>query len=223
MTAIAIMQPTFIPWIGYFELMQNVDDFIFLDDVQVSKQSWQTRNFFISQDKPYWKSIPVKGSSYTPLNEAFIMSFDQFIKKLSKSIYQDYPFFNLDWIINETKLHQNEITIADFNIEIIHRLAEIFEIKTQTHRASQLNVKGHRDERVINIVNKFSCSHYMATIGAREYMQKFGLDNYPFNVEFFEYTKSIQLSHYHQGYGFENCLETIKQNGLDVIRNNIFS
>src|SRR5574338_544206 len=44
MTVCAIMQPTYLPWIGYFALMDMADVFVFLDDVQLSKQSWQTRN-----------------------------------------------------------------------------------------------------------------------------------------------------------------------------------
>ena len=41
---VAIMQPTFLPWLGYFDLMDQVDTFIFLDNVQFEKQSWQQRN-----------------------------------------------------------------------------------------------------------------------------------------------------------------------------------
>ena len=44
MKKVAIMQPTFLPWIGYFSLIDKVDEFIFLDNVQFDKRSWQQRN-----------------------------------------------------------------------------------------------------------------------------------------------------------------------------------
>ena len=46
MTRYAVMQPTFLPWAGYFRLAVNVDSFVFLDDAQLSRQSWQTGTAF---------------------------------------------------------------------------------------------------------------------------------------------------------------------------------
>ena len=57
---LAIMQPTFNPWLGYFDLIDSVDKFIFLDTVQLSQQSWQTRNKLKVQDKEFLFSIPIK-------------------------------------------------------------------------------------------------------------------------------------------------------------------
>ena len=54
------MQPTFNPWIGYFDLIDYVDKFIFLDDVQLVKRSWQVRNKLKVNNKEYMFSIPVK-------------------------------------------------------------------------------------------------------------------------------------------------------------------
>ena len=59
MKSIAIMQPTFLPWIGYFSLINSVDEFIFLDNVQFDKRSWQQRNHAKTAQGPIWLSLPV--------------------------------------------------------------------------------------------------------------------------------------------------------------------
>ena len=55
----SIMQPTYLPWAGYFNLISSSDFFVFLDDVQFSKQSWQNRNRILIGDKMHWLTVPV--------------------------------------------------------------------------------------------------------------------------------------------------------------------
>ena len=59
----AIMQPHFFPWSGYFNLISKVDKFVFLDDVQYSKNSWQNRNYILTNKKRFLINIPVNKSS----------------------------------------------------------------------------------------------------------------------------------------------------------------
>ena len=61
----AIMQPHYFPWSGYFNLMSKVETYVFLDNVQFSKNSWQSRNQLIINDQKKWIMIPLKKS---PLN-----------------------------------------------------------------------------------------------------------------------------------------------------------
>ena len=56
---VSIMQPTFVPWLGYFDLMKSSDIFVLLDSVKISKQSWQTRNVFNLTNGPQWLSVPI--------------------------------------------------------------------------------------------------------------------------------------------------------------------
>ena len=56
----AIMQPTYLPWPGYFSLIKNVKNFVFLDDVQFERRSWQCRNYLKIQNKAKILSVPTK-------------------------------------------------------------------------------------------------------------------------------------------------------------------
>ena len=63
MTTVAVMQPTFLPWMGYFALMHQVQDFVFLDNVQFSKRSWQCRNRIKGDNGPLMISMPIDKSN----------------------------------------------------------------------------------------------------------------------------------------------------------------
>ena len=56
---IAIAQPTYLPWLGYFDLIDQVDAFVFLDNVQFEKQSWQQRNRIKTPTGLQWLTVPV--------------------------------------------------------------------------------------------------------------------------------------------------------------------
>ena len=72
---IAIMQPTFLPWIGYFAMIDKVDEFVFFDHVQFEKRSWQQRNKIRTHNGEVWLSVPVlnKGKQKQSINDAEIM------------------------------------------------------------------------------------------------------------------------------------------------------
>ena len=79
---LAIMQPTFLPWPAYFALINYVDEFIFLDNVQFDKRSWQQRNFIISNNKKTLLTVPVisKNRFDQTINEVEIDQSSQYIK-----------------------------------------------------------------------------------------------------------------------------------------------
>ena len=95
---IAIMQPTFLPWIGYFDLIDQVDDFVFLNDVQFSKQSWQQRNRIATPRGLEWVTLPVESGSLCRLiNEVKITSgIDRVVSKIENN-YKKYPYFSRYW------------------------------------------------------------------------------------------------------------------------------
>ena len=85
------MQPHYLPWPGYFNLMSKVDKYIFLDDVQFSKNSWQSRNQIIINNHKKWITIPTKKSSLkTNINNKLIDFSKNWQLKQSKTIIQAY-------------------------------------------------------------------------------------------------------------------------------------
>ena len=88
MTNIAIMQPTFLPWLGYFAMIDHVDTFVFLDDVQYIKRSWQCRNQIKSAQGILTLTVPCKQEKTPICNIKIDNPF--FYRKLVRSIEQSY-------------------------------------------------------------------------------------------------------------------------------------
>ena len=82
------MQPTYLPWIGYFALMNYVDKFVILDNVQFNKRSWQQRNKILSSTGPIWLSVPVftKNNKNQLINDVEIDQMRNFYIKHLKTI-----------------------------------------------------------------------------------------------------------------------------------------
>ena len=78
------MQPTFLPWIGYFSMMSEVDKFVLLDDVQFERRSWQQRNKILTSNGPIWLAMPVANKSLRlqQINNVKILYEKDFIKKI---------------------------------------------------------------------------------------------------------------------------------------------
>jgi len=226
MSTIAIMQPTFIPWLGYFELIDKVDKFVFLDDVQLVKRSWQTRNFFISNKKCFWSTIPIKGSSRDQICNAKIDSYDFFLGKFVRLMQHHFLSSELKQIIKllNQKINQKEIVyLAEFNIAITEILIGYFGIDTKLYKSSEMNQSIDKNLRIINIVKDLNCTKFIAAPGSRGYMNEFGLEKYPFELSFFEYEKAKKICTFYDGFGYENVFISINRLGIEKIKDLIFN
>ena len=99
---IAISQPTFLPWCGFFSLISNVDQFVFLDQVQFDKRSWQQRMIIYQlKVKKNFLTIPVKSKlKFNQFLEAVEIDYENFnyvklMKTLEHSLFKITKFFDL--------------------------------------------------------------------------------------------------------------------------------
>lgn len=97
---IAIMQPGYLPWLGFFELMYNCDIFVLLDDVQYTKKDWRSRNRIRTKGGWIWLTVPVftKNKRFQFINEVKINYFEDWGRKHLESIKINYSrtrYFNI--------------------------------------------------------------------------------------------------------------------------------
>ncbi len=86
------MQPTFLPWTGYFALMLQSDAFVFLDSVQFAKRTWQQRNRIKTANGPLWVSVPVfsKGARDQKIAEVMVDVDSGWAEKAARTIQMNY-------------------------------------------------------------------------------------------------------------------------------------
>ena len=188
----AIMQPTFLPWAGYFNLMSQVDDFILLDDVQLEKQSWQTRNRLLLNGEAKWVSLPVKRINLSQsIKETEFLDSSRWSEKLKRSIQQNYGkhiHYNavLD-IMDLLELQQGD-TLSSFNEKVIRGIAKGLGIGVNIHRSGDLSISGARSARLIAICEHFSAQEYLSPIGSADYLSEDGfVDKTTISLKFQKY------------------------------------
>ena len=178
---VAITQPTCLPWLGYFELIAQVDAFVFLDSVQFEKQSWQSRNKIRSNDgRLQWLSAPVMNA---PLDTA-IKDIDlapnaqKIFNKQHRTIRQELgkaPYFHeAEGILSEHfDLNLATSNLADFNIRFIEKVTEALGVKpTKFFRSSALQASGHREELLIRICEELGGDFYYSNAGSASYLEE---------------------------------------------------
>lgn len=195
---IGISQPTFLPWQGYLALINYVDEFVILDDVQFDKRSWQQRNKIKQNDKELLLTVPVitKGKYEQNINEVLIDLKKNFREKHLKSIFLSYKkckyfenyFFKLEAIFNK-----GFKKLSDLNLNLLSFLLEEMEITTKISFSSNLKLK----EKKHNLINKIceikNCSHYISAKGSEIYLRDLDQANTKYTISYYGF-KNLEYS-----------------------------
>jgi len=192
---IAISQPTFLPWQGYFSLINEVDEFIFLDSVQFNKRSWQQRNYIILDSKKKFITIPVKSKGkYDQLISEVEIDYSNFsIKKILKTLenaYKKAPFFHEFYEEIKFIFQKEHKFLCELNIEIIKAISKKLGFKTKFINSSniELNDNYKKLELITKLATKRGASTYISTIGSKEYINKFDrLPGTEIKINYFDY------------------------------------
>ena len=193
---IGISQPTFLPWCGYIALIDNVDEFIFLDDVQFEKRSWHQRNYIKFLDMKHLITVPVitKGKRFQKINETNINYNSNFVKKHITTITQAYSktqFFNLysEEIFNILK--KKHKLISELNISLINYFCKVLSISTKIHLSSKFNFSSSGSNLILEICKKKKCKEYISTVGAEAYLEKNNFKLNKIKLNFFEFNHQV--------------------------------
>ena len=172
----AIMQPTYLPWLGYFDLISNSDIFIILDNVQFDKRSWQQRNRIKSPNGELMLTVPVlsSGKFAQKINEVSIDHSQKFKKKHFNSIVNCYKkSHNFEKLIHYfEKIYSKEISsLYELNYSFIKMMSSFFKIKTEFIFASSLQAKGKKSALLVNICKELNIKNYYSPKGSKAYIE----------------------------------------------------
>jgi hypothetical protein len=156
-TMIGILQPGYLPWLGFFEQLYKSDIFVIYDDVQYEKNSWRNRNRIKTPNGPQWLTVPVltRGRCFPQIKDVLINKNVIWKKKHIQAIKQNYsktPFFekyaeNLFEILNRPWEK-----LVELNLELIYWISEKLGISTKILLSSELGISGSNIDRLIGII-----------------------------------------------------------------------
>ncbi|MBK5721760.1 WbqC family protein [Dysgonomonas sp. Marseille-P4677] len=181
---IGIMQPYFLPYIGYFQLLNAVDKYVIYDNIQYTKKGWINRNRILQNGKDLLITVPVeKDSDYLDIKDRFVSNgFER--KKLLNQIRESYrkaPYFNNVMPLIENIINYKENNLFLYIHNSVLNMCEYLNIKTEIIVSSTLNIdhslKGQ--DKVIAICKELNATDYYNAIGGQELYntEDFGKEN----------------------------------------------
>lgn len=171
----AIMQPTYLPWAGFFNLILEVDIFVFLDDAQYQKSSWHSRNVISNNGSRQWITVPVKHEKLSQKINETLFANSLWKSKHIKTIEQTYAHHehirDLYDVLATLENDRSE-NLADLNITLIKSILKNLSINAKLLRSSDLGVGGERSSRLVEILSSVGATEYLSPIGARQYLEE---------------------------------------------------
>ena len=176
MTTVAIMQPSYMPWIGYLDLIDRADAFVFLDDIIYSHRSWQQRNRIKTPDGLGWITVPVRHTRHNehPINEVMIAE-PQFWQKHLRTITANYAraphyqFFN-EKLCEIFEDNRPPNSLATINITIIRKFAEWAELSSRFALSSEFAITQTKTERLVALCKALDADTYISPLGSITYL-----------------------------------------------------
>ncbi len=198
---VTILQPSYLPWLGFFEQMSRSDKFVLLDDVQYTRRDWRNRNRIRVDEGWIWLTVPVlqKNKFAQNLLETRIDNSVPWRKKHLYTLRQYYcktPFFEKYFSRCEKLYEKNWEFLLDLCLETIIFLREELGIKTSLLRSSEMKTYGEKTERILSICQHQGATHYLSGESARDYILEEDFSRQNIELEYQKYEHPIYPQRY---------------------------
>lgn len=222
---IAIMQPGYLPWLGFFELMHNCDLFVLFDDVQYTKKDWRSRNRIRTNKDWMWLSVPVQTRSkrFQLIKEAKIDHSSNWRHKHLKAVeinYKGSPYFEKYFPCLREIISFKWEHLVNLDLELIKWLSSEIGIKRTILMSSELGTGGMREQKIIAICKALKADELYDTKVSATFLDvaQFGLHG--INISFQDYNHPIYTQVYSPFIPYMSSIDLLFNHGsrsLDII------
>ncbi len=222
---LAIMQPYFMPYIGYFQLINAVDKFIFYDDVTFIKQGWINRNQILINNQAKMFSIPLNNASSHVLIKDVLISesaYQKWKKSFLNSILYSYKkaknYSKINTLI-EKILEKRPETISELAIKSVIAVAQYLDLKTEFGICSDIytNTYLSGQNRVLDICRNEKAKTYINPIGGMELYSKKVFHEKNIELFFIQTHKSVYTQFSEDFIPFLSIIDVLMFNDIDDI------
>jgi hypothetical protein len=190
---VGIVQSNYIPWKGYFDLINSVDEFILYDEVQYTRRDWRNRNRIKTREGVRWLTVPVvvKGRYHQSIRETRI-SDPGWPRRHWETIRHNYaraPWFgSYEGLFADLYERCTFESLSDVNRFFLEAVCDLLGIKTKLSWAGDFHLVPHRTERLVELCRQAGASHYLSGPSARAYLDERLFAEAGISVNFMEYT-----------------------------------
>ena len=205
---IAILQSSYIPWKGYFDIINKADIFVLYDDMQYTKRDWRNRNRIQADQGLQWLSIPVivKGRYLQKIRETKIADPD-WGKKHWSIIKQSYSksnyFKTYSKVFESIYMDSGEKFLSIINYKLIVAINDILDIKTKIRWSSEFILNGNQTEKLIRICKDCNADTYISGPSAKDYFDKGLAEKSNIHVEWMDYSNYQEYHQLHEPFSHQ--------------------
>jgi hypothetical protein len=172
---VVVLQPGYLPWLGFFDQMSRADVFVYYDDVQYDKHGWRNRNRIKTPHGPQWLTVPVRhgGLGSPRILDVEIDNRGPWARKHVASIRHAYaraPYVDDYMPTIDEVLSRGWTRLVDLDVTLVSAMAAMFGLAPTVVRSSELGIDGTRSDRLVRICQHFAAATYLSGDAARDYL-----------------------------------------------------
>jgi hypothetical protein len=221
---IAILQSSYIPWKGYFDLIHSVDEFVLFDDVQYTRRDWRNRNRIKTPNGSAWLTIPVstKGKYLEPIKDICVSDpwwGDHHWRSISAN-YARAPYFKqYKDLFEPLFLDQSERRLSGINYRWIRAICEVLGIRTRLSWSMDYQLASGKTERLVEICRQAGATTYLSGPSARNYIEPVQFRDANVELVYFDYAGYPEYSQLFPPFDHHvSVLDLIFNQGPDATR-----
>lgn len=190
---IAVVQSNYIPWRGYFDLINSVDEFILYDDVQYTRRDWRNRNTIKSAAGVIWLTIPVevKGKYFQKIRDTVVADkkwahdhWRSVVHNYSKAAY----FSEYEELFQDLYLGSEETLLSQINYRFIMAICRILGITITISWSMDYQLSGDKTERLVNLCRQAGATNYISGPAAKAYLDESLFEREGISVAYMDYS-----------------------------------
>jgi len=225
---VGILQPGYIPWLGFFDLINRSDKFIILDDVQYTVRDWRSRNRIKTPQGVMWLTVPIQASNARSriISDIVIDNTQGWqlnhIKNLT-TFYKKAPFYpEIIDMINDIYCRQYRYLI-DIDMAFIYAICNYMLVGTPIVLSSELGSTGSKDEKLLSLCHKVAATAYISGNAAKSYLRESIFTGKGIEVIWHDYQHPFYNQLWVKEHGFISYLSAIDllfnqgRDSLDII------
>ena len=211
MKKVAIIQSNYIPWKGYFDIINYVDIFIFLDNVQYTNRDWRNRNRIKTANGTKWLTVPNNGTQSMLIKDVRIDNTQKWQNKHYNTLLSSYKkcphFQDYAYLIQDVYTKKDWESLSELNQYFVKEISKCLHINTIFLSSNEVSFEDGKNERLIKNIKSIGGDYYVSGLAAKSYIDEGLFKKEGIGLEFFHYPP---YPPYDQPFGdFDHCVSIL--------------
>ncbi len=221
MKKIAVLQSNYIPWKGYFDIIHDVEEFIFYDEVQYTKNDWRNRNRIYTAQGVQWLTIPVEGHIHQSIDEVKVVP-GKWQQKHWNSLVTSYskaPFFaKYKPFLEDVYLGRTWVYLSELNQYLIKTISrEFLGIETKFTSGRDYHSEGSGHQKLLSLLRDAGATYYVSGPAAKDYIIASDYEKAGIELHWKDYSAYPPYTQMHEPYDpYVSILDLLFNTGEDA-------